>query len=230
MWMSNGHHMNPFNINMDVKWTCLCTFDIHLTSMLVSNGHFISMSNGQSLMHLTWIIRVIWANVLLTSQIWHFMSFQMRTMSSWHLHVIWNVIWTPLLYLCNPPQTLCSEKGTFIHKVKKLKENIWKHTHENQKNGWKCKPKFSCKNRRFELRDCYCTTALQTKWGCFKRVAALPLLPAVRVTVLAPHPTWTPLSYSSKVILHPKYNAWPVSHISHRSGTPIQMPQSCQRV
>jgi hypothetical protein len=40
-----------------------------------------------------------------------------------------------------------------------------------------------------ELRDCYCTTALQTKWGCFRRVAALPLLPAVGVTVLAPYPT-----------------------------------------
>ncbi len=56
-----------------------------------------------------------------------------------------------------------------------------------------CKPNFSCKNRRFQLRDCYCTTALQSKWGCFRRIAALPLLPAVGVTVLAPYPQLNPI-------------------------------------
>jgi hypothetical protein len=92
-----------------------------------------------------------------------------------------------------------------------------------------CKPKFSCKNRRFELRDCYCTR--QTKWGCFRRVTALPLLPAVGVTILAPYSHLNPIVILFEgYILHPKYNAWPVSHTSHRSGTPIQMPQSCQRV
>jgi hypothetical protein len=56
-----------------------------------------------------------------------------------------------------------------------------------------CKSKFSYKNRRFELGDCYCTTTLQIKWGCFRRVVALPLLPALGVTVLAPYPHLNPI-------------------------------------
>jgi len=56
-----------------------------------------------------------------------------------------------------------------------------------------CKPKFSCKNRLFEPSDCYCTTALQSEWDCFRRVVKLPLLPAVGVTVLAPYPHLNPI-------------------------------------
>ncbi len=54
-------------------------------------------------------------------------------------------------------------------------------------------PKFSCKNRLFEPSDWYCTTALQSEWGCFRRVVALPLLPAVGVTVLAPYSRLNPI-------------------------------------